>query len=174
MSEGRGARGKAASTCSAARAGSRPIVAHEALATSAEVSDSMDIGRAGIHTCASARRRERRASLECLSARGSGVARNGGRVREGGVWMHAIVRKPAGKRGGVCSQGEVVWIFRAAPQLEWRAHLRGRCFRRTCSRTGAASGGSAARRRSRWMPLRPHSLTKTRRSWARGRGSAHW
>ena len=60
MSEGRGARGKAGSTCSAARAGSRPIVAHEALVTSAEVSDSMGIGRAGIHTCASAPRRERR------------------------------------------------------------------------------------------------------------------
>lgn len=131
MSEGRGARGKAASTCSAARAGSRPIVAHEALVTSAEVSDSMGIGRAGIHTCASARGRERRVSLEFMSARGSRVARNGGMVREGGVRMHAIVQYPARKRGGVCSQWEVVCIFRAAPELEWRAHLRRRRFRPT-------------------------------------------
>ena len=173
MSEGRGARGKAASTCSAARAGSRPIVAHEALVTSAEVSDSMGIGRAGIHTCASARGRERRVSLEFLGARGSRVARNGGRVREDGVRMHAIVLQPAGKRSGVCSRGKVVCIFWVAPKLEWGAHLRGRRFRRTCSRIGAASGGSAARRRSRWMALRPHPPKKTSRSWTRGRASAH-
>ena len=173
MSEGRGARGEEGSTYSAARAGSRPIVVHEALVTSAEVSDSMDISRAGIHTCASARGRERRVSLEFLGARGSRVARNGGRVREDGVRMHAIVLQPAGKRGEVCSRGKVVCIFRAAPELEWHAHLRGRRFRRTCSRIGAASGGSAARRRSRWMALRPHPPKKTSRSWTRGRASAH-
>ena len=92
MSEGRGARGKAASTCSAARAGSRPIVVHEALVTSAEVSDSMDISRAGIHTCASARGRERRVSLDFSDTRGSRVAQNGGRLLEGGEWLHAIVQ----------------------------------------------------------------------------------
>ena len=64
-------------------------------------------------------------------------------------------------------------IFLAASELEWHAHLRGRRFRCTYSRTGAASGGSAPRRRSRWMALRPRLSKYSRRLCTRGRASAH-